>query len=137
MEALQAQATSLGLQRQLVFTGFRTDVGAFYKIADLFVMSSVAEGLGTAVLDAMAAGKPVVATQAGGLPEIISDGKTGRLVAPGDPSALAAAMVDLLTHPRLADAMAAAALTRVAQCFSIQAMVAKNIEVYRKISPNA
>ena len=136
MEELRALASSLGLQRQLILTGFRHDVGGFYKIADLFVMSSVEEGLGTAVLDAMATGKPVVATKAGGLPEIISDGKTGRLVAPAHPLALAEAMVDMLTHPQLADAMAAEARKRVQACFSIQAMVDKNIEVYRKILAN-
>jgi glycosyltransferase involved in cell wall biosynthesis len=133
MEELQALASSLRLKGQLVFTGFRGDVGDFYKIADLYVMSSVEEGLGTAVLDAMAAGKPVVATTAGGLPEIVCDGKTGRLVAPADPAALAEGMLDLLTRPELADAMAAEARAKVRQCFSIQAMVDKNIEVYRKI----
>ncbi|MEJ2167014.1 MAG: glycosyltransferase family 4 protein [Desulfobacterales bacterium] len=133
MGELQTLAASLGLQRQLVFTGFRSDVGAFYKIADLYVMSSVEEGLGTAVLDAMACGRPVVATTAGGLPEIISDGETGRLVPPADALALAEGMIDMLTHPEMADAMAAAARTRVEQFFSIQTMVDKNIEVYRKI----
>ena len=85
MADLKALAASLGLNRELVFTGFRRDVGAFYKIADLFVMSSVQEGLGTAVLDALALGKPVVATNSGGIPEIIQDGKTGRLVEPANP----------------------------------------------------
>jgi len=133
LDELAALAASLGLKRELVFTGFRSDVGAFYKIADLYVMSSIEEGLGTAVLDAMAAGKPVVVTAAGGLPEIVSDGKTGRLVDPADPAALAEGIIDLLTHPELADAMAAEGRARVQQCFSIQAMVDKNIEVYRKI----
>jgi glycosyltransferase involved in cell wall biosynthesis len=133
MDELQALASALGLKRQLVFTGFRSDVGAFYKIADLCVMSSIEEGLGTAVLDAMACGIPVVATTAGGLPEIVRDGKTGRLVAPADPLALAEGMIDLLTHPELAEAMADQGRAKVRQCFSLQAMVDKNIEVYRKI----
>lgn len=133
---LKALASSLGVGQALTFTGFRRDVGAFYQIADLFVMSSVEEGLGTAVLDALSLGKPVVATTAGGLPEIISDGETGRLVAPADPLALAEGMIEMLTHPEMADALATAGRTRVAQCFSIQAMVDKNIEVYRKILAN-
>jgi glycosyltransferase involved in cell wall biosynthesis len=133
MAKLKALATSLGITRELVFTGFRRDVGAFYKIADLFVMSSVNEGLGTAVLDALAAGKPVVATRAGGLPEIIEDGKTGRLVAPADPRALAEGIIELLTDSDLAKAMASAGPARVQQFFSIDAMVDKNIEVYKKI----
>ena len=133
MEELKALASSLGLKRELVFTGFRSDVGAFYKAADLYVMCSIAEGLGTAVLDALALGKPVVATRAGGLPEIIEDGKTGRLVAPADPRALAEGIIELLTDSDLAKAMASAGPARVQQFFSIDAMVDKNIEVYKKI----
>jgi glycosyltransferase involved in cell wall biosynthesis len=133
MAALKAQASALGLNRELVFTGFRRDVGAFYKFADLCVMSSVEEGLGTAVLDALACGTPVVATAAGGLPEIIDDGKTGRLVAPADPAALAEGIVELLSRKELADAMAAAGRARVQRLFSIDTMADKNLEVYQAI----
>jgi len=136
MTELKALATSLGINRELVFTGFRTDVGAFYKIADLFVMSSIQEGLGTAVLDALALGKPVVATNTGGLPEIIHDGKTGRLVAPADPEALADGIVDMLTGVEAAQAMANAGRAMVQNRFSIEAMVANNIEVYKKVLAN-
>jgi glycosyltransferase involved in cell wall biosynthesis len=133
MSELQTLATSLRINRALTFTGFRNDVGAFYNIADLFVMSSVEEGLGTAVLDALACGKPVVATAAGGLPEIIDDGKTGRLVAPADPAALAEGIVELLSRKELADAMAAAGRARVQRLFSIDTMADKNLEVYQAI----
>ncbi len=98
MDELTETASELGLKKELVFTGFRDDVADFYQIADLFVMSSVQEGLGTAVLDALALAKPVVATHTGGLPEIIHDGKTGRLVAPADPEALADGIIDMLTR---------------------------------------
>ena len=134
MEELKALAFSLGLKQELIFTGFRHDVGAFYQIADLYVMSSIEEGLGTAVLDAMALGKPVVATNAGGLPEIVRDGQTGRLVAPADPLALAEGIIELLTCNKLAINMANQARALVQRCFSIQAMVAGNIDVYQKIS---
>ena len=133
MDELKETASELGLKRGLIFTGFRNDVADFYKIADLCVMSSVQEGLGTAVLDALALARPVVATRAGGLPEIIEDGKTGRLVAPADPRALAEGIIELLTDSDLAKAMASAGPARVQQCFSIDAMVDKNIEVYKKI----
>jgi glycosyltransferase involved in cell wall biosynthesis len=133
MDELRALASYLGLNRELVLTGFRSDVGAFYEVADLYVMSSIEEGLGTAVLDALALGKPVVATRAGGLPEIIEDGKTGRLVAPADPRALAEGIIELLTHSDLAKAMASEGPARIQQFFSIDAMVGKNIEVYKKI----
>ncbi len=133
MDELKETASELGLKRELIFTGFRNDVADFYKIADLCVMSSVQEGLGTAVLDALALARPVVATRAGGLPEIIEDGKTGRLVAPADPRALAEGIIELLTDSDLAKAMAGAGPARVQQFFSIDTMVDKNIEVYKKI----
>ena len=114
MQELKALGTSLGLERELIFTGFRCDVGGFYQIADLCVMSSVEEGLGTAVLDAMALGKPVVAT--------------------ADPLALAQGIIELLTCKELAIEMTNQARALVQQCFSIQAMANRNIEVYDKIS---
>jgi glycosyltransferase involved in cell wall biosynthesis len=133
MEKLKQTASEVGLKRELIFTGFRADVADFYQIADLFVMSSVQEGLGTAVLDALALAKPVVATTSGGLPEIIDDGKSGRLVAPADPEALAAGIVDMLTHAERAGSMAAAGRERVLRDFSVDAMVTKNIDVYQHI----
>lgn len=133
MPELQSLATSLGLRQKLIFTGFRRDVGSFYQIADLFVMSSVQEGLGTAVIDALALGKPVVATHAGGIPEIIRDGETGRLVASADPTALAGGIIDLLTNPGRAKQMGRRGQEIVRENFSVDAMVDKNIEVYQQI----
>ena len=130
---LKALATSMGLNEELIFTGFRQDVGAFYQIADLFVSSSVQEGLGTAVLDALALGKPVVATNSGGIPEIIQDGETGRLVTPADPSALAEGIIELLTNPEEARRMAMQGQMMVRKMFSVDLMVEKNIAVYRQI----
>ena len=130
---LKALAASLGITRELVFTGFRSDVGAFYKIADLFVMSSVQEGLGTAVLDALAQGKTVVATACGGIPEIIRDGETGRLVAPADPKAMADGIIDMLSRPAAAMAMADEGRTMVKNYFSVDVMVDKNIDVYESV----
>jgi glycosyltransferase involved in cell wall biosynthesis len=135
MQELKETASGLGLKSELIFTGFRDDVADFYQIADLYVMSSVQEGLGTAVLDALALAKPVVATIAGGIPEIIQDGKTGRLVGPADPEALAQGIIDMLTHPDRAGSLAAAGRKRVLQEFSVDAMVSKNIDVYQRIMP--
>jgi len=130
---LQALSTALGIGHKLIFTGFREDVGAFYKLADLFVMSSVQEGLGTAVLDALAMGIPVVAANSGGLPEIISDGHTGRLVEPANPNALADGIIQLLTNTDLAKRMASRGRELVRNNFCIDTMVANNIEVYRTV----
>ncbi len=134
MNELKATAAELGLTRELVFTGFRKDVADFYRIADLFVMSSVQEGLGTAMLDALALAKPVVATDTGGIPEIIQNGKTGRLVQAANPEELAHGIVDMLTRTEAARKMADAGRALVETSFSVDAMVEKNIEVYQKVS---
>jgi len=133
MPELQSLAASLGLKQKLIFTGFRRDVGSFYQIADLFVMSSVQEGLGTAVIDALALGKPVVGTCAGGIPEIIRDGETGRLAASADPAALAGGIIELLANPERAKQMGRRGQKMVRKNFSVDVMVDKNIEVYQQI----
>ena len=133
MSELQALSASLGINQALTFTGFRNDVGAFYNIADLFVMSSVQEGLGTAVLDALALAKPVVATNAGGIPEIIKDGETGRLVEAANPQALAEGIIQMLAHKDQAQPMAQRGQAVVKEQFSIEAMVENNLAVYRQL----
>lgn len=133
MAELQALSASLGIKQALSFTGFRKDVGAFYKIADLFVMSSVQEGLGTAVLDALSLGKPVVAANVGGIPEIIKDGESGRLVEAGDPQALAEGIIEMLKNVDQAGAMARRGQDNVKAKFSIDAMVENNIAVYNRL----
>ena len=84
----------------------------------------------------LALGKPVVATNTGGLPEIIHDGKTGRLVAPADHEALAVGIVDMLTRVEAAKSMANEGQSMVQKSFSIDAMVDNNIEVYKKVLAN-
>jgi len=133
IDELAGLASFLGLQQELVFTGFRQDVGAFYQMADLFVMSSIQEGLGTAVIDALALGKPVVATSAGGLGEIIRNGETGRLVKAADPVALADGIIEMLTQTDRAHRMAAKGQIEVGEHFSIDAMITENIKVYHEI----
>ena len=104
------------------------------KAFDLFVMSSVTEGLGTSLLDAMAAAKPAVASNTGGIPEVVADGETGLLVPPRDHHALAHALVTLLKDQRLRERMGAAGLARVRRDFSAERMVEKTLEVYRSLS---
>ncbi|HLQ65838.1 MAG TPA: glycosyltransferase [Candidatus Limnocylindrales bacterium] len=93
--ALLAEHGSLGLGDRVRFLGFREDVVTLLRASDLFVLSSYLEGLGTSILDAMAAGLPVVATRVGGIPEAVADGVTGFLVPPLDPPALAEALARL------------------------------------------
>ena len=100
----------------MLLPGFRTDVLGCIKGFDLFVMSSVTEGLGTSLLDAMACGRAIVATDAGGIPEVVEDGVTGLLVPPRDHRAMAAAIVALLSDDGAAPARwATAGLARVAR----------------------
>ncbi len=85
-------AGELGIADRVHFLGFRNDIQAFYRLADLFVLPSRSEGLPMALLEAMALGTPVVATRVGGVPDLVTDGVTGLLVAPDDPIALGAAI---------------------------------------------
>jgi glycosyltransferase involved in cell wall biosynthesis len=129
-EAIERQIKDLGLERHVLLTGFRNDAVGLQKSFDVFVMSSITEGLGSAMLDAMACGTPVVATRAGGIPEAIVDGQSGLLVPPHDEDALAHAIVQLLRDPDLRKRLGAAARARVVAEFSVETMVAKTLTVY-------
>lgn len=113
--------------------GFVDDVAPLYSAADVFVLSSHLEGLGTSILDAMAAGVPVVATAAGGIPEIVQHERTGLLVPPRSPEQLALAIDSLLADPERARALAFAARQRVEAEFSADAMVEGTLAVYREV----
>jgi glycosyltransferase involved in cell wall biosynthesis len=132
--ALEQQIRHLHLAQHVVLAGFRTDVLGVLKGLDLFAMSSVTEGLGTSLLDAMAAGRPIVATTAGGIPEVVADGETGVLVPPRDSRALAAATLDLLRHEERRRRMAAAGLERVRAHFSVDRMVEETLAVYARLA---
>jgi glycosyltransferase involved in cell wall biosynthesis len=131
-EALEHQIKDLGLERHVLLTGFRDDVAGLQKSFDLFVMSSVTEGLGSAMLDAMACNRAVVATRAGGIPEAVEDGVTGLLVPPQDEAALAKAIVRLLKDPSLRERLGGAARQRVVDAFSVEKMVSNTLAVYER-----
>ncbi len=101
---LEHQIRQHRLEKHVILAGFRDDILSLHKAFDIFVMSSVTEGLGTSILDAMACGKPVAGTTAGGIPEVVVDGDTGLLVPPRDPAALAAAIIRLLSDRAAAGA---------------------------------
>jgi glycosyltransferase involved in cell wall biosynthesis len=110
---LRALATALGIAAHVQFTGERADVAPSLQQMDLYVQASVAEGMPNSVLEAMAAGLPVVATSVGGTPEVVVDGETGLLVPPRDPVALADAMQKLLEDRTMTDAFGRAGRARV------------------------
>ena len=119
----------------LTFTGFRSDVDEFLSLFDIFVMSSKEEGLGTSVLDAMAAGLPVCATSGGGIPEMIDDGKGGFLSPVGDAVHLASAMEKVLKSSALRNKMASYNKIKVKD-FSRQSTCKQTLEIYKKVLKN-
>lgn len=131
--ALERQIRHHHLEKHVLLAGFRPDVLSMHKAFDLFVMSSVTEGLGTSLLDAMACGKPIVATTAGGIPEVVADGETGLLVPPRDPAAMARAIVRLLADEELRASMGAAGLARFRQRFTAEVMVKNTLRAYEDV----
>jgi glycosyltransferase involved in cell wall biosynthesis len=127
---LEQQAHALGLQDQVIFLGQRADVPELLACCDVAVLPSLYEGLPLAVLEAMAAGKPIVATRVGGTSEAIQEDETGLLVPPADPGALANAIGTLLSSPALARQLAAAAQARVTQGFSAEVMTQQVANLY-------
>jgi glycosyltransferase involved in cell wall biosynthesis len=109
------------------------DVPSILKAIDLFVMPSHMEGLGTSVLDAMAARAPVVGTEAGGMPESILDGVTGLVCPIKDSDSLAKAILRMLSEPELAASCVAAARAKVEAEFSTRSMVEGTLKVYRQL----
>jgi glycosyltransferase involved in cell wall biosynthesis len=130
---LERQIKEHHLEKHVVLAGFRPDVLSLHKAFDIFVMSSVTEGLGTSLLDAMAAGKPIVATSTGGIPEVVEDGVTGILVPPRDDAAMAEAIVSLLKDPELRWRMGNAGLSRARERFSAERMVSETLRVYQHV----
>ena len=133
-EALERQIKEHHLEKHVFLVGFRPDVLSVHKAFDIFVMSSVTEGLGTSLLDAMACGKPIVATTAGGMPEVVRNGETGLLVPPREHEAMAAAIVTLLTDEPMRRAMGTAGEARVQEHFSAERMVQDTLALYRRVA---
>jgi glycosyltransferase involved in cell wall biosynthesis len=126
-------AKSLDLTDQVIFTGLLLDSEKIFPFAEFFILPSLWEGMPNAVLEAMAAGKPVVATEVGGVPELVLHGETGILLPPRDPDALARAILDLCTDPVKARTMGEAGRVRVQEHFSIASMLEKTERLYQEL----
>jgi glycosyltransferase involved in cell wall biosynthesis len=127
---LEALCDELHLRRHVRFLGQRDDVHALMSQAEFFVLSSVTEGLSITLLEAMATGLPIVATQVGGNAEVVVDEETGLLVPPSSPEALAAAMLALLRDPKRAQTMGVAARRRVEGSFDLRRVVERYEALY-------
>ncbi len=130
---LEADACERGISHRVIFAGTRTDVPRMLAAMDLFVLCSHSEGLSISLMEAMAAGLPVVATEVGGNPELVEYGTTGLLVPPRDPEMLAAAILFLIRHPQCCRTLGSAGRQRVIERFSADAMAAKYADLYEEI----
>jgi glycosyltransferase involved in cell wall biosynthesis len=131
---LDRQARALQVDDLVYFLGFREDVPRILASIDLFVLSSRMEGLGSSLMDAMASRLPVVATQAGGIPEVVIHRETGLLVPPRDPQALAQAILKLYLDKALASRLAQRGFEVVHQKFSAEAMALRIILIYERLA---
>lgn len=129
---LEALARSLGISERVIFAGFRADLDALIPCFDIFSLSSHLEGLGTSVLDAMCFSRPVVATRAGGIPDAVIDGETGRLVSPRDAAGLARALIETLDSETSRVRFGAAGRERFEKEFTSDAMTQATLREYAR-----
>jgi glycosyltransferase involved in cell wall biosynthesis len=127
---LKSLANELGLSEHVVFTGARTRIQEELKEMDIFVMPSILEGMSNAILEAMATGLPVIATDSGGNRELVDEGGTGYLFPVGDDQRLGELLLDLLGSEEKRRAMGRAGRQRVMERFTVQRMVAELERVY-------
>jgi glycosyltransferase involved in cell wall biosynthesis len=132
-KSLRDSARKLGIEERVHRVGFQEDVASWLSALDLYIHPSLEEGLGTSILDALGAGRTVIASDVGGIPEVIEDGVTGRLVAAANPALLAEAIDQMLDDPTTAARLAEAGKQRATSQFSAEAMVEGNIRVHREL----
>jgi len=134
MEAMRARVRERGLEGTFRFLGSRTDVPDLLRASDLFVHPSREEGFSNAILEAMAAGLPVVACDVGGNPEAVFDGETGRLVPSRNAAAFASAVSELLADPEKRKVMGEAGRLRATERFSLDRMVGEMESLYESLA---
>jgi glycosyltransferase involved in cell wall biosynthesis len=130
---LEQRVQELGLTNQVVFTGFQDDVAAYYQTLDLIVLPSLSEGMPNVALEAMAFGKPVVATDVGGVAEVVVNNVTGKLVPAQNPQLLAKAILELLGDKKLMSQLGIAGKQRVKEQFDPFTRAKKMAGVYAQV----
>jgi glycosyltransferase involved in cell wall biosynthesis len=131
-DSLELEAAGAGLKKYMIFTGFRNDVPEILSAFDIFVLPTLEEGFSIVTLEAMAMKKPVIASEVGGLPEIITS-DTGITVSPNRPEQLEHALADLICNPAKRVLMGNCALERVKQMFTIEQMATQHLAIYQEI----
>jgi len=127
---LKAMAVGHGYRDKVLFLGWRDDVHAIMHLLDIFVLPSLNEGMGRVIVEAMAAGLPVVASNTGGIPDLVVEGETGLLAEPGNTVELAAAIQKLLDKPELRRQLGQAG-QKYRHRFSEEAMIEKLDRLYQ------
>jgi len=127
---LEAEAGDLGIANQITFLGLRDDIPEVLRNIDVFVLPSLSEGLPLSVLEAMAAGKPVIATDVGGVSEVLQDQITGFMVPAKDPKALAARILQLMADRTIAERFGRAGREKIEQEFSLETMTKRYEALY-------
>jgi glycosyltransferase involved in cell wall biosynthesis len=133
-QAIRQQITQLGLGQSVRFLGLRKDVARLLAQADLFLLTSISEGIPLTIIEAMCAGVPVVCTRVGGVPEVVIDGETGLTAAAGDDEGLAAAVLRLAEDPAFHQQAARRAAERACALFREDQMANRYLELYREMS---
>jgi glycosyltransferase involved in cell wall biosynthesis len=131
---LKARCKAAGLSYQVRFLGYRTDLPRLLAAADLVVLPSISEGLPLAAVEAHAAARPIVATETGGIPEVVVNGQTGLLVPPNDSAALAEAMHRVLSDPVLALRLGTNGRRFVEQHFDVRVQIERTMALYRELT---
>jgi glycosyltransferase involved in cell wall biosynthesis len=134
MADLKALASELGVADQVHFLGYTSDVAGIYEAGDVFALASRNESFGLVLAEAACFGLPVVATRAGGIPEVVSESETGLLVPPDDVPALSRALSALIADPSLRERLGAAGRLRVASQFTVQGMTSAMEECWRQLA---
>ena len=130
---LERRAHELGIMRDTLFLGYQEDVGALYAAFDALVLPSGNEGTPVSVIEALAAGTPVVATRVGGVPDVVRDGEDGFLVEPGAVGDVADRLADLARDPELRERLGAAGRARVLPRYAVERLVDDIDRLYRAL----
>lgn len=132
-ERLEQRAHELGLARSCLFLGYQEDVAPWYAVCDAVVLTSASEGTPVTIIEALAAGRAVVATRVGGVPDVVDEGETGFLVPPGDTRALAERLETLARDPERRRAMGEAGRERVLRRYAVERLVEDVDALYREL----
>jgi len=131
-EKLEKMASELNIRENVVFLGWRPDVAEVMSMFDIFVLPSINEGMGRVLVEAMALGKPIVASNIGGIPDLIMQGKNGMLVPVADPLALASGIEFLMTNPKKMGEMGSAG-KKIAADYGVDSMMQKIEQLYLEL----